>query len=571
VAMPETEKLSTEEPAGPTAAAIDSAAAFAAHADQKVKASGGVLHAIAEEARKGGHYQKAKFTAKLYRLLKDPLHKKKADRLIKNVNAKKLGPEAADVRKHKVDDKFKQEHGRGEIKAPGEGFEDLVVAFGEAKTAIIHDLTGWAKSTLTLKKVADDYAVRISTLGNQYTWMQQLTGGRLIVEDAEGLPQIAIRIEQAFNQQIIGLAMKIGDTMFFEYDDKLGGGDEDACYEANRKKQEAKIKEMEREQARIKQLTPDYSDFADVLKAAATHVDSLVDDEGWKAVQIADDKDRWDYLISGVDIVLEGLAGAIANAPFPGAGATAKAVQGAIGKITRWLNVLRRNAKIEDLKKAVKNTPSGKVNDDARRKFYLAELDRNKALMAKRVLDIQKMNIHDMWTGISIPMAEIPVPGVADIITGLGEGICSGWYELQVNALEDSLKGDTSIDKNKVKEFVVDAAVDVGKDVIESKFKDKLADAVTAIIGKGETLAKQFAAWLADRLGDVAGAVKDLAIDGLKSLLISLCASLVARLLHWFGGSPMAQEIGSGDLASIINESNQLRDEVDNALADLPS
>ena len=118
--------------------------------------------------------------------------------------------------------------------------------------------------------------------------------------------------------------------------------------------------------------------------------------------------------------------------------------------------------------------------------------------------------------------------------------------------------------------MIVDKAKEVSAEVIKGKFQEKLAEAATAIVSQGASVARRIAEWLVEKLGEAGGASKDMALDGLKSLLTSLCASLIAKLLHWLGANPMAQEIGSGDFAAIIDESAKLRGELDDALADLP-
>jgi hypothetical protein len=102
--------------------------------------------------------------------------------------------------------------------------------------------------------------------------------------------------------------------------------------------------------------------------------------------------------------------------------------------------------------------------------------------------------------------------------------------------------------------------------MVQEGFGQLLREFVETVIALGEKAAKTFAEWLAEKVDATADILKDLGEALLVSVLTKLAALVVAKLLHWLGGNPMAQAIGSGDLRKIIQTTKDLNTALDGAV-----
>lgn len=536
-----------------------------------------------EQAKQGGHANKALLEAHvktvLTRLVGTRDYQKKAKKLEKEVDQLDLAATPEELAANKMSDETKERLSRNagnlekihywdpdhpeEKSLPenaGKKFADVrEVKYAQKLTALLHDLSPYAESTVNIRKAAETYAAKVAEYRDQYEWMQVLVGGQSIVVVAQQAVDMAKDIEFAFHKKINDLRTAIDATKDFLYDKRKSPEENDAIFTARAGELDAKF-------ANRQELDEKYQSFKDVLLSAGDFVDKLVDNEAFKAYALKHMKsDGYDFVITGVQIGLGGTAGLMMEIPHPGAGAGAAAIRAGIGKIADKLHVWRRDARIEELQKKLSNgnTPSDVT---FRREFYMAQLDDDKTLMASRVLEIQAKNIHDAWSLIGIPLAEIPVPLVGDAIRSLGEGICTGWYTSKVDELKKRLAPDKPISMELVKEYVVDKAKEITLEMVQEGFAQLLKKFAETVIALGAKATKTFAEWLAEQVKAAPEILKDLGEAVAVSVLTKLAAMVVTKLLHWLGGNPMAQAIGSGDLRKIIQTTKDLNTALDGAV-----
>jgi hypothetical protein len=558
-------------------------AALKKYGAEKIGKMRTILNNAWKQTKKGGHANKAQLEAHLKTELTGLVgtrdYQKKAKNLPQDVDRLDLGATPEELAANKMSDETKErlskisgnlekihywdpDHPEEKSLAENAGkkFADVrEVKYAQKLTALLHDLSPYAESAVNIRKASEAYVAKMAAYRDEYEWMQVLVGGQSIVAVAEQSVDMAKDIEFAFHKKINDLRTAIDATKDFVYDKRKSPEENDAIFTA-------RIGELDAKFASRQELDSKYQDFKDVLLSAGDFVDKLVDDEGFKAYALKGMKsDGYDYVITGVQLGLGGAAGLMMEIPHPGAGMGAAAIRAGIGKIADKLHVWRRDVRIEELQKKLSNanTPSDVT---FRREFYMAQLDDDKTLMATRVLEIQSKNIHDAWSVIGIPLAEIPVPLVGDAIRSMGEGICTGWYKSKVGELKKSLAPDKPINGELVTENLVDKAKEVTLEMVQEGFGQLLREFADTVIALGEKAAKTFAEWLAEKVDATADILKDLGEALFVSVLTKLAALVVAKLLHWLGGNPMAQAIGSGDLRKIIQTTKDLNTALDGAV-----
>jgi hypothetical protein len=453
---------------------------------------------------------------------------------------------------------------------------NLTLNYQQAKSAAISALGrgGDDLSWLTVLMQMDQAAAQVSDYlagqadDEKNEWLRQLTGGQLIQADGRKFRSISERVSGLLGGKVFDLKEKIFRETTFAFDGALSDDENTAALAAV-------TAEINRLVGLGQQLEQSYRDYGGVIKELGEHVGRLIDEEGWKAYATKHLKtNAADMLISGVDIVLTGLAGLVREIPYHGAGAAGAGIQAVLGRVIAALHKGVRDARIFLLKRDLKGQMApGADKTELLRQAYLREMDADKSLMAQRIFQIQKETIEEIWSVVAIPLAEIPVPLVAVTIKTFCVTICTSYYEARVVNLRESLKpvrpGMIEEVIGFVREIFIDPAEESIEDAVQKQFLEQLSDLGNRAWNAAGDRRGAIIDFFREKFAEIGDIAKDVAKEVMISFIAAVAAKLVARLIAKIASDQIAPAISGGDLREILNRMENVKDEVDQALATL--
>jgi hypothetical protein len=427
-------------------------------------------------------------------------------------------------------------------------------------------LTVLMQMDVAAAQVADYLAEQAGDPKNE--WLRQLTGGQLIQADGKQFRAIAERVSGLLGGKVFDLKDKIFREISFSYDSGKTG--------------EQNIAALAEVTARIdglvelgRQLAVCYQSYGAVLKELGEHVGRLIDEEGWKAYATKHlGTNAADLLVSGVDLVLTGLASLVREIPYHGAGAAGAAIQVGIGRLTAVLHKAVRDARIYLLKKDLEeHMGPDEDRTELLRQAYLQAMDADQTLMAQRIFQIQKETVEEVWSVVAIPLAEIPVPLVAVTIKTFCVTICTSYYEARVVNLRESLKpvGPGMVEQvvDFVREIFLDPAEESIEDAVQKQFLEQLGELGSRVVDAAGERRGAVIDFFREKFAEIGDIAKDVATEVVISFIATVCAKLIARLIAKIASDQIAPAISGGDLRQILDRMDNVKAEVDQSLAAL--
>jgi hypothetical protein len=389
-------------------------------------------------------------------------------------------------------------------------------------------------------------------------WMNVVRGGEQIQLDARTMINIAQRVQGLFNGKIYDIQDSIMLEVSYHYDAARTEEENEAELEQAKDRLDAKVRLAD-------ELRTHLADFGEVIIAVSTHVQQLVDQEGWKAYAATYlEHGKLDYAIEGLHLMLGGAAASIREIPFPGVGAASAALQLAVGQITAKLHKYARDARIEEEKKRL--SPTGKVSENALREIYLRAMDRDKTIMATRVLQIQKENMESLWGVVGIGLLAIPVPLVGSTIKAFCLSACTRYYEDRVKNLKESLatvpleRGEEA--KELFKDLVLEPALDTAKDVLFTDFNTQCADLGAKVYEAAGEEAKGLADFFKEKYADLGNIAVDALKEGITGFAATIAGKLAIDLVNKVAEVGIAPAVSGGDLRQLLDQMAAVKDEV---------
>jgi hypothetical protein len=372
-------------------------------------------------------------------------------------------------------------------------------AFFARRNRFVTDTHNEAAAVLVaVTEASPALSAKIAELTERYEWITLLAGGQQLVSTGQQLQaqaDVLFPLLRRLIGEVLGNAGKAVD-------------------------------ETQLQEARdlVANLHGPYIQYNTIVREVVRHANGIIDLEAWKAVVEENPQSKiTNATVNGVATVLSTLV-AIAQKASPmvwGVGAGGAALQLTIAegkqKVLKWV----RDRDIEELKRAV--AASG-ADVGA---YAFDKLNDNLALMAKRVLSVQKEHTSRVFMLIGVPMGEFQTVW-APLSTALVAFI-NAYYEARVDKLQKLMIRQGLAKKpagfiDAAKEWFEDTVQEIGVERAKEGVAEVLVTAGKALTEAGEKAARAMADWASVELPDIA-------LKGAESLVTNLIIKFAAKVL----------------------------------------